>query len=224
MIEHVSGDMDLENLTLNDLLDLAHAALTSELYDQFLSVAMFTQDLNNPNTKPQVDFSLEYCYLLYLLGEHPEFEEQYYQFVTRACFAEFMEWYEYIVKHLFNDDVQEEFDLTPSNIHQWWAYRITDHHTFMRHLPEAVEIGNKMKNFFNQRRRLSTVDEDYFESDHAQVILDTIQLLRYNDKGGIVDQIDTDIFLLMFEVFGWDNTHSYHIIQFLYNNRNTING
>lgn len=211
----------LENVTTyTDLIDLAKTRLPN--FDKFLEVAIQSSLLNNPQVESQCDFTFEKQYLLYLTEEDQSFEDHYYNFVIDSCFSEFMEWYEYIVKHLMNQDVQQAFGLTPSNIHMWWAFRITNRNSFLSNIEAAIETGNIMKSFFNSRRALSTVDNDYFESDHAQIVLDTLELIKSNDRCAIIDQLETDIFLLMLEVYGWNNTHNYHILQYLHINKFTI--
>lgn len=218
MIEHVSGDMDLANQTqtirLKDLISKTQELVTDDQFNQFLRIIMMTNLLNNPRTKQQTDYTYEYQYLTYLYGQCPEFEDAFCNFVLDACYAEFMEWYEYIVKHIMNEDVQQAFGLDLDNIMNWWAFRIDDIDTFKANLPNAHVIGNKMKKFFNERRTLSTVDEDYFESDHAQVVLDTLEMFVNNDRDSILEQVNDDRFLLMVEVYGWGNEMSYHILQF----------
>jgi len=171
-------------------------------------------DWGNPYEPQQKDYTFERDYMLFLAGKKPEFEDRYLEFVEEACFSEFMEWYEYIIKHIMNKDVQEVFNLTFVELVTWWAFKI-QFQTWKDNLPKVLEMGRKMTKFFNERRALSTIDEDYFHSDHAQVVLETIEKMINGDRQGILDQIWGEEFLLMVEVYGWNNAHNYHVLQFL---------
>lgn len=201
-------------IKLTDLVSKTQGLITDEQFDLFLDIIVMANLLNNPRAPQQTDYTYEYQYLSYLYGQYPEFEDVFCNFVLDACYAEFMEWYEYIVKHIMNEDVQQAFELDLTNIIHWWAFRIDSVDTFKANLPDALIIGKKIKRFFNERRALSTVDNDYFESDHAQVTLDTLQMFVDNDMSGILKLLDDDRFLLMVEVYGWGNEMSYHILQF----------
>ena len=72
-------------------------------------------------------------------------------------------------------------------------------------LPEsAIEkvqhIGEIMRTFFNERTSLSTLDKDYFESDHADLVLNTIKALSTGNYTYIIDQLKSDKVKCMIDV------------------------
>lgn len=93
----------------------------------------------------------------------------------------------------------------------------------MNNLDKVSKIGAMMNNFFNDRKPLSTLDADYFESDHAQLVLDSIdKILINNDRQEIIDHLNTEKILCMIEVYGWDNRFNNILLKWISDNRNKV--
>ena len=85
---------------------------------------------------PDNEFELRYAQ--YLGNNNQEFIDYYKTIVEKACFSEFLEWYEYLVKNILRNDVQDVLGIrfTADNLN-WedefkkseiigWAYKIKD--------------------------------------------------------------------------------------------------
>lgn len=182
---------------------------------------------------PTNEFELEYAE--YLANNNRDFLKKYKEIVTIACFREFLEWYEYLTKHILDNDVQGilGINFSASNLN-WeeefkkseiigWAFKITDHKIFLKNIHKAKEIGHSMVNFFNSRRSLSTLDDDYFESDHAQLVLDSIDEILIKDNLQVLEsQVHSDKIICMIEVYGWDSTFNHILLDWIHKNKNRV--
>lgn len=185
-------------------------------------------------THPDNEFELGYA--RYLIDHNTEFLDHYKSIVEKACFAEFLEWYEYIAKNILRQDVQDILGIhfAADNL-DWettfktsellgWAYRISDYRIFLDNIDKVHRLGNIMKEFFNERSRpLSTLDEDYFQADHAQLVLDSIEhIIINNNTKSLTDQLNTNEVVCMIEVYGWDNSFNPILLNWICSNRNRI--
>mgnify|MGYP003660629989 FL=1 len=69
----------------------------------------------------------------------------------------------------------------------------------------------------------SVIDEDYFESDHAQLVLDSIsRILIGKDMQVLKDQLDCDGILCMIETYGWENRFNPVLLHWICNNKDRI--
>lgn len=194
-----------------------------------------SKHFRNFNNNVFSDNVFELRYANYLGTKDPEFVEYYKQIVTEACYAEFLEWYEYLIKHILRKDVQQalgiNFDHTSNN---WvlevqkskvfgWAYQNKDIKIFLKNIYNVKELGDIMVKFFNERKPLSTLDEDYFESDHAQLVLDSIdKILIKNDRQELENQLQSDKVICMIEVYGWENRFNPILLDWIFRNSERI--
>jgi hypothetical protein len=191
----------------------------------------FVNHLND--TRPTNEFELAYA--KYLGSPHQEFIDIYYDIVLEACFREFLEWYEYITKHILNKDVQKAFGYTLAPEDTNWIKQVEnskllkpllmvktpDH--FLTYIKEVSEIGKIMNTFFNKRKPLSTLDSDYFESDHAQLVLTSIDdIIIDGNIDKLVNQIQTDELLCMIEVYGWENRFNPVLLEWIWMNKGRV--
>lgn len=203
-----------------------------EISNVITQSALFTNHLNDD--QPTNSFELDYA--VYLCDGNQEFLDRYRSIVEEACFREFLEWYEYISKNILDKEVQEVLGYTldatdtdwvskvkKSNIFGW-ALHVKDKKTFIQNSEKAYQLGLIMRKFFNDRTRpLSTMDDDYFESDHAQLVLDSIQkIIIQDDKKYLQSHTKCDKILCMIEVYGWENMFNPVLLQWIYNNRDRV--
>jgi hypothetical protein len=181
------------------------------------------------------EYLFEFSYAIYLADDNRDFLQTYKKVLLQACYHEFLEWYEYLCKNIFDPKVQAEFDLKidvsePQWVERWkassvvgWAYQLKDEQEFSHHLDKALILGKKMSTFFNERSKPSTLDQDYFQSDHAQIVLDSIEhILIPSDDHKLREQLLSDDFLCIIDVFGWDNTFNPILMRWFHENQKTI--
>jgi len=185
------------------------------------------------NEIPDCEFELAFAN--YLGTKNHQFVEQYKQIVIEGCFAEFMEWYEYLTKHILRKDVQHALGLSFNTLTtDWvyefkqseligWAYQLNDINLFVANIDKVIKIGDIMTNFFNHRKPLSILDQDYFESDHAQLVLDSIQsVIANNDYQELENQLQSDKVLCMIEVYGWSNRFNPILLEWVFENKDRV--
>lgn len=210
--------------------------ITSDGLDEVLNIIEQSRKFNNHQNNTVADNEFELRYANYLGTQDPKFVDYYQTIVEQACFAEFLEWYEYIAKNILRQDVQDILGIkfTADNL-DWektfktsellgWAYRINNYQVFLDNIDKVHRLGNIMKDFFNERSRpLSTLDEDYFQADHAQLVLDSIEnIIINNNTKSLTDQLNTNEVVCMIEVYGWDNSFNPILLNWICSNRNKI--
>lgn len=212
----------LPNIDSNSLSELVNIIEQSKAFRNF-----------NNKELPTNDFELHYAN--YLGTGDENFLDRYKTVVVQSCFREFLEWYEYLTKHILRNDVQKALGLefTAKNT-DWteqfkqseligWAFQITDIDLFLVNILKVKKLGSVMTKFFNERKPLSILDTDYFESDHAQLVLDSIdKIIIENKREELVEQTTSDKILCMIEVYGWENRFNPILLEWLYINRERV--
>lgn len=202
---------------------------------ELLNIIEQSKQFRNFNNKELPSNEFELNYARYLGSPNDEFINEYKSIVLEACYREFMEWYEYLTKHILREDVQQalgiSFETTDADwVSQFkkssvfgWAFQLKDIDTFLQNIHKVKDIGNIMVNFFNSRKPLSILDNDYFESDHAQLVLDSIdKILIQNDRQVLENQLQSDRVVCMIEVYGWENRFNPILLEWLYENRERV--
>lgn len=133
------------------------------------------------------------------------FKEKYLHILTKALWVEVSEWYQYITKYFMKPEVQKELGLKINWDDEDWREIFKNHPKlkwmfddelkyitkntpyFLAHIDEALEVGNLLKTFWFKDilidDKVRLLDKDYFESDHAQYVFKTLEiLLRNKDK------------------------------------------
>lgn len=200
-----------------------------------LNIIERSKDFGNymSNRSPTNIFELQYAN--YIITKDPKFVETYRDIVLHGCFREFLEWYEYLTKHILRKDVQKVLGLNfSSDSSDWvtefkkseligWAFQLNDTKVFLKNIDKVEKLGQIMTIFFNERKPLSTVDDDYFESDHAQLVFDSItKVLINNDRQELINQIESDKLLCMIEICGWSNEFNSILLEWMYENKERI--
>ena len=200
-----------------------------------LNIIERSKEFGNFKSKEQPNNIFELQYANYLITKNPNFIDTYRNIVVHACFAEFLEWYEYLTKHILRKDVQSALGINfNASAADWvnefkkseivgWAFQVNDPGQFISNIEKVKRLGEIMTKFFNERKPLSILDDDYFESDHAQLVLDSItKILIDNDQSELIRQIESDKILCMIEVYGWSNTFNPILLEWLYENKERI--
>lgn len=217
---------------LNDILHYL-PNVNKEMIAKLSHVIEQSKSMHNFNEERQPDNDFELHYANYLRTKDENFERKYIELVKGACYAEFCEWYEYITKHLFDERIQKSFNLHITYESKWqeefkrnellgWSYQNKELNVFMQNIDKVYQIGEIMRTFFNERTSLSILDKDYFESDHAELVLQSIKALKENNLNYIIEQLNDDRLLCMVDVYGWDNTYNYQLLDYIIRNKEKL--
>jgi hypothetical protein len=219
---------------LNKIVSQFPTIPAEDLYELLNIISQSNEFVNHLNDeRPTNDFELAFA--KYLGTPNQSFLDMYYNVVLEGCFREFLEWYEYIVKNILRKDVQDvlEYTLKPTDT-DWmnqvkksevfgWALHVNDTQVFMENIDKVSKLGSIMQNFFNARKPMSTMDDDYFESDHAQLVLDSIDRILINrDMDELESHISSDKLMCMIEVYGWENKFNPVLISWICDNRERV--
>lgn len=200
-----------------------------------LNVIDQSKQFNNFRNVGSADNLFELEYAKYLGTKNQNFLSIYKQIVIEACYAEFLEWYEYLTKNILRSDVQNLLGINfDHSNNDWlaefksskligWAYKLEDISVFENNIDKVYELGKLMINFFNSRKPVSTLDDDYFESDHAQLVLDSIRkIIIEDDTKELTSHLESDKLLCMIEVYGWDNRFNPILLEWIYKNKEVV--
>jgi hypothetical protein len=200
-----------------------------------IAIRNVSKDFGNFRSRGTPSNLFELQYANYIITRDPRFVETYRNVMVHGCFGEFLEWYEYLTKHILRKDVQEALGISFSaSTSDWvtefkkseligWAFQLNDIGVFLRNIDKVERLGEIMTKFFNERKPLSIIDDDYFESDHAQLVLDSItKVLINNDHSELIHQIESDKILCMVEVYGWSNEFNPILLEWIYENKSRI--
>ena len=228
----------IDQLQLQDIVSKLPKIDTAGI-TEVMNVIEQSKKFQNPQNNILPDNTFELSYANYIATGNTEFLDLYLTVLTRACYTEFFEWYEYLTKHILNKDVQDAIgiNLDPTH-HDWeskfksseligWAWQYPNIEVWLQNLDKVNAIGLMMLNYFNNDRRshsfTSVIDEDYFESDHAQLVLDSIsRILIGKDMQVLKDQLDCDGILCMIETYGWENRFNPVLLHWICNNKDRI--
>jgi hypothetical protein len=202
---------------------------------EIMNIIEQSKKFTNPRSSQLPTNIFELSYANYVATKDENFLNTYLTVLTEACFREFMEWYEYITKHLLEKEVQDaigiKFDPTNTN---WeaefkkselfgWTFQLTDMNVFLENLEKVDTIGRLIKNFFNNRRSYSISDSDYFESEHAHLVLESItKILLQKDMVELKNQLESNKILCMIETYGWENRFNPILLSWICDNKDRI--
>jgi hypothetical protein len=222
--------LQMENILLN------LPKIDTDGMSELMSVIEQSKRFTNPRSSQLPTNDFEILYANYIATNNKEFLNTYLTVLTEACFREFMEWYEYITKHILKKDIQKSIGINlDANCSDWetefkkskligWAYQLTDISIFLENIDHVNEIGILMQKFFNVDRRSHSIsDADYFESEHAQLVLDSVSKILLNgDMQELKNQADSDKILCMIETYGWENRFNPILLSWICDNRERI--
>lgn len=152
------------------------------------------------------DISLEWHLSTYFNNpDHLQnFREKYLNILVKALSIEVLEWYQYIIKYFMKPQVKQELGLSVAwDSEDWHAqmkahpqigwmfdddlkYVTKDTAYFLAHIDQALEVGEFLKTFWFKDIKIDDavrlLDEDYFESDHANFTFQTLRsLIKHKD-------------------------------------------
>lgn len=222
-----------------DLIIMRLPGIDSGSLVEMLNVIEQSKNFQNPQNNNLPDNEFELSYANYIATGNKDFLDTYLSVLTEACYVEFSEWYEYITKHILEKEVQKQIgiDLKVSDTN-WaekfkeseligWTYGMPSLDAFLDNIEKVDKLGKAMLKFFNEDRRsesaVSIVDQDYFESDHAQLVLDSVRdILMNRDMNALEEQANSDSIICMIEAYGWENRFNPILLGWICANRNRI--
>lgn len=174
-----------------------------------------------------------------------KFKDKYVQILVEALSVEVMEWYQYVVKYFMKPEVKKSLDLDISWDDENWIQKFKDHEILgwmfdeelrflakdpnylMAHLKEALVVGKFLKEFWFKDIKVDDairlLDEDYFESDHAQFTFKTLELLSSSDfisdekvEQIIASDIGRESVSILFDLHNKQDKWNIILIQLIY--------
>jgi hypothetical protein len=178
------------------------------------------------------------------------FKDKYIYVLSKALAMEVSEWYFYVIKYFMQDNVKKAFDLNVSWDDDCWREKLKAHPKlywmfdnelkfitrdsayFLAHIDEILELGKFLQEFWFKDiqidDKIRLLDEDYFESNHAHFVFDTLKSLIQNRDNMTSEQINSIlkkdfekdnvsiVFDILTHVQKWNN----YILQLVYELKN----
>ncbi len=183
---------------------------------------------------------------------HLEVFKQKYLFVlTRALAIEVSEWYFYVIKYFMQPNVKNYFDINIKWDDENWReilkahpslgwmfdnelkFMTRDEAFFLAHIDEILELGKCLQDFWFKDitidDKIRLLDEDFFESDHAHFVFDTLKTLIKNQDNLTAEEMNKIIkkdfekenVSIVFDVLTHVQKWNPYLLQFIYELKNT---
>lgn len=178
------------------------------------------------------------------------FKDKYIYILTKALAMEVSEWYFYVIKYFMQPNVKKAFGIEISWDDTEWRTKLKAHPKlgwmfdnelkfitrdsafFLAHLDEILELGTFLQEFWfkdiqiDDKTRL--LDEDYFESNHAHFVFDTLRTLIRNQDKLTTEQINSIIksdfekerVSIIFDILTHVQKWNSYLLQFVYELKN----
>jgi hypothetical protein len=188
----------------------------AEFYQNFDSSTPWTDDTLRRQwvLANQEKFSIEWHIAAYFNDKsHLDiFRDKYLYVLAKAIGMEVSEWYFYIIKYFMQPGVKKEMNISVSWDDEDWRGALKEHQDLawmfdddlkyvtrdstylLTHVEEALTLGKKLQSFWfkdikvDDKNRL--LDEDYFESNHADFVFKTLNRLMKNQDQLTNEEID----------------------------------
>lgn len=179
------------------------------------------------------------------------FKDKYVYVLTKALSLEVSEWYFYVSKYFMQPNVKKAFGLDIKWDDDDWRGKMKAHPKlgwmfddgfkfitrdsayFIAHVDEILELGQFLQDFWfkdiqiDDKNRL--LDEDYFESNHAHFVFDTLRkLVKHQDtltEEELAEIIKSDFekenVSIVFDILTHVQKWNPYIIQLIYELKNT---
>jgi hypothetical protein len=198
-------------------------------------------------------FSIEWHLAVYFNDKQhlSVFRDKYIYVLSKALAMEVSEWYFYVVKYFMQPGVKRELGIDIKWDSDDWRqqlksypklawmfddnlkYVTRDSTYFLAHIDEILDLGKKLQNFWfkdipvDNKNRL--LDEDYFESNHAHFVFDTLSRLlkNYNSMSdeeinAIIDaDFEAENVSIMFDILTHVIKWNPYMLQLIYELKNT---
>jgi len=157
------------------------------------------------------DFSLEWHLANYEIDKShiSVFKQKYINILIKACAIEVSEWYQYITKYFMQPNVKEKLGISVSWDSEDWnaelkkcdkiswmfddelLYVSKNIPYFLSNIDKALLVGTFLQDFWFKDLKIDDhirlLDEDYFESNHAQFVFSSLKHISKN-----LDYLDDD--------------------------------
>ena len=206
-------------------------------------------------TKHLEDVSLEWHLSTYFNDpvHLKNFREKYLLILTKALIIEVLEWYQYIIKYFMKPQVKQELGINIKWDSEDWRGQLKTHPVvgwmfdddlryvskdttyFLAHIDEALAVGEYLKTFWFKDIKIDDavrlLDEDYFESDHANFTFQTLRSLIKN-KDTLTDEELNEIISndfgresvsIIFDLLNHSTKWNTILLQLIYELRDTDN-
>lgn len=181
-----------------------------ELFDS-MNIKMTESDRAKWVSSNKSDFSLEWHLANYEIDKDhiSVFKQKYINILIRACAIEVSEWYQYITKYFMQPNVREKLGLSISWDDEDWnaelkkcdkitwmfddqlLYVSKNIPYFLSHIDKALIVGTFLQDFWFKDLKIDDhirlLDEEYFESNHAQFVFSALKHIVKN-----LDHLDDD--------------------------------
>lgn len=209
------GFLDYNKFNLQNLKFLSK----QEFYELFNSTQPWDDEQARKEwvEKHKEGFSIEWHMANYFNDEkHLDvFRDKYIYVLTKALAMEVSEWYFYVIKYFMQPNVKQAFDININWDDTDWRGKLRAHPKlgwmfdnelkfitrdsafFLAHLDQILELGTYLQDFWfkdiqiDDKTRL--LDEDYFESNHAHFVFDTLKSLIQKQDYLSADEINSII-------------------------------
>jgi hypothetical protein len=179
------------------------------------------------------------------------FRDKYLYVLNKALAIEVSEWYFYVTKYFMQPNVKQAFDIDIKWSDPNWRAKLKAHPKigwmfddefkfitrdaayFAAHVDKILELGKFLQDFWfkdiqiDDKTRL--LDEDYFESNHAHFVFDTLRtLVKHKDTLStedidkiIASDFEKENVSIIFDVLTHIQKWNPYIIQLVYELKNT---
>lgn len=210
---------------LNHKVGIKNYFIEHVSYDKFLKQYYAT-------VKDTSELPFEYRVIRYYANKDSYFKFILKDLLEEACFAEFLEWYEYIVKNILQEDVQEMIGVKfGPDCENWiikakesnilgWAFTpelfLLGKDLFRKNYSKVFCLGKMMIPHFNRRNSSSIIDKEYFKSDHAQFVLDCLENVFLNNDSQYFDKIlEKRNLPIILEIRGWSYDYNDILLKYI---------
>lgn len=181
------------------------------------------------------------------------FRDKYIYVLSKSLALEVSEWYFYVVKYFMQPGVKKELGLDIKWDDDDWREQFQKHPKlgwmfdnelrfvtrdsafFLAHIDEVLELGTHLQSFWfkdikiDDKNRL--LDEDYFESNHASYVFDTLRKLIKNydtmpdeEINALIDaDFEKENLSIMIDILTHVIKWNPYMVQLIYELKNTNN-
>jgi hypothetical protein len=254
---HFSGATLNGNFLRNHKSELMDVKFLTKLefYQLFDNLTVWNDEQSRSSwlNKNKELFSIEWHLAMYFNDKShlAVFRDKYIYVLSKALAMEVSEWYFYVVKYFMQPGVKKELGISIEWDSDDWRqqlksypnlawmfddslkYVTRDSTYFLTHIDEILDLGKQLQTFWfkdiliDDKNRL--LDEDYFESNHAHFVFDTLSRLLKNydtmsdeEINAIIDaDFEAENVSIMFDILTHVIKWNPYMLQLIYELKNT---